>query len=86
MVKILGLGRKKLPDLTMAEYAALSEEEKKKYTLFRRSARGGPNMPKRQPCPECRRQCPRGLKTKDVATYYCKKCNYHLSVRAGIKK
>ena len=60
-------------------------EKKRKYTLISQRTRGGPNMPKKQPCPKCRRQCRRGVKTKDGANYYCKKCNYHFSVRAGTK-
>ena len=44
--------------------------------------RGGPNMPKRQPCPLCRRMAKRVRKTVGGGHYYCRRCKSGAFVRA----
>ena len=43
---------------------------------------GGPNMPKHQPCPLCRRMVKRVRKTISGAHYYCKRCKNGAFVRS----
>ena len=43
---------------------------------------GGPNMPKRQPCPLCTSWVKRARKTMSGAHYYCSKCKHGRFVRA----
>lgn len=44
--------------------------------------RGGPNMPKRQPCPKCHASVRRTRKTMGGAHYYCKRCQADNFVKA----
>jgi len=44
--------------------------------------RGGPNMPRYQPCPDCGRWVRRQHKTAAGADYYCKRCQAGNFVRA----
>lgn len=44
--------------------------------------RGGPNMPKYQPCDICNRGAKRVQKTLTGAKYHCKKCNNDIIVAA----
>jgi len=39
------------------------------------TSQGGPNMPKRQPCPQCGKWVKRGKKTESGAYYFHKKCD-----------
>jgi len=55
-------------------------EEKRKEAKYRviKTSRGGPNMPKRQPCPECRGWRRRQEKTTGGAWYRCSRCDVRL--------
>lgn len=51
------------------------QRPKKEVKLERRilTGHGGPNMPKSQPCPECRGRAKRESKTMGGANYHCNK-------------
>gem|GEM_PF-3888603 len=53
-----------------------------KHGQFVTTGRGGPNMPRYQPCPDCGRWVRRQNKTGAGADYYCTKCQAGNFVRA----
>ena len=64
---------KKAAPAAEAPVAAARERRPKVKEQVRRmsTALGGPNMPKRQPCPDCRRWVKRDSKTAEGAYYLC---------------
>ena len=53
---------------------------------FINTKRGGPNMPKKQPCPHCKGWVPRFEKTEDGAIYSCTRCKLKFLVKRPLIK
>ena len=83
--RILGIGRNKIREETEAD---LNEERFKSKRNHNRIVRlftgqwghGGPNMPKKQPCPQCSRRGKRDRKTVSGAIYNCTRCDMEFLV------
>ena len=60
----------------VSEEVETREKEPRKWwqrpVRFIRTWRGGPNMPKRQPCPNCHARAKRKFKTELGANYACR--------------
>ena len=62
---------------------AITRHEKQEQELrYISTSRGGPNIPKRQPCPMEHGWKKRDSKTVGGAYYWCNRCQHHFFVRA----
>lgn len=72
---------KKALDLGEKRWQSMGWFKRIQYIIPGLRTRGGLNMPKLQPCPECHGQRKRLRKTLGGAFYYCSRCHISFFVR-----